>query len=65
MITDEREAFRQIALKLLEKRDWNDYNAFIVDDWIKEWLKETAYFTSKMLAAEYDFIDPPKETDER
>lgn len=60
MISNEREAFRQVALKLLEIRTCDDYDAITKDDWIDGWLKEAAYFTRKLYNAELDFIDPPK-----
>lgn len=60
MISNEREAFRQVALKLLEIRTYDDYDAITKDDWLDEWLKEAAHFAKKLYNAELDFIDPPK-----
>lgn len=59
-MSHEREIFRQIALKLLEIRTYDDYDAITKDDWIDGWLKEAAYFARKLYKAELDFIGPPK-----
>lgn len=59
-MSHEREAFRQVALKLLEIRTYDDYDAIIKEDWVDGWLEEAAYFARKLYNAELDFIDPPK-----
>jgi hypothetical protein len=51
----ERDAFRQIALKLLEIRTFDDYDAITKGDWIDEWLKEAAQFAEKLYDAELNF----------
>lgn len=61
VMLSERDAFRQIALKLLEIRTFDDYDADTKDDWLDEWLKETAHFAKKLYNAELDFMCPPKE----
>lgn len=61
MMSHEREIFRQIALKLLDIRTCDSYDAIVKDDWIDEWLKEAAHFAEKLYRAELDFIAPWKE----
>lgn len=59
-MSHEREIFRQIALKLLDIRTSEDYDAIVKDDWIDEWLKEAAHFAEKLYRAELDFVAPPE-----
>jgi len=54
-MNNERLVFRLVALKLLEIRSKNDYDAITTKDWIDEWLKEANLFAYKLYDAELDF----------